>query len=190
MTRKFDIEALEDTTDDSLFEIALMEDDTVIDIYLSDEIKSGHKYVNLYAQLRVADKDDKVNIFLACSGGCVAAAQRICYAIRRCEGYVTIYLDSPSMSAGSLIALSGNKLVFAKDAYLMFHGGSAGISGNLSHAKEGLAVTHKWCYGNDLEWASPFLTDKEIKSINTSSKEIHIFGTDDDLQDRMDRHFK
>lgn len=193
-TLKIDVEEDEELEVGNLFQaFTVTDDDKVlsVDIYISDNIGDDtHAYTMLYVKLNSIQKGIDVNIYLACDGGNVASAQRICHTIRRCKGNTTIYVDAPCASAGSLIALSGDKLVLAKDANLMFHGAAGGLSGNISVARKTMDVTHKWCKANDIEFATPFLTMAEIDLINDTAEELHIYGDDKDINKRIKRHFK
>lgn len=196
---KLDLEDLVDIDDDDddvktsehgkLYTMLDVEDS--LDIYMGEEIKTElHKYIPLLSRLKCIPENHQVNMFLSCSGGSVAIAQRICHAMRRCRGHVTAWVDSPCASAGSLIALAGDELKMTRDSHLMFHGANGGTSGNLSNAKKGLDITHKWCRANDIEFAYPFLTVNEIDIINDTALELHVYGDDKDIKKRMKRHFK
>lgn len=193
---KLDLEDLINSDDDDdttpiskLYSVLTLEDG--LEIYLGDAIEHDtYKYLPLLMQLRAAEKEDEINFYMSCSGGSVGTAQRICHAIRRCEGKVTMYVDAPCASAGSLVALAGDSLIMAKDAHLMFHGASGQISGNVPAIKAEADRLKIWCRANDMEFAYPFLSKAEVNLINDGDTELHIYGTDKDLKKRIKRHFK
>ena len=104
-------------------------------IYLSDDfIGDTHRYAQLLNRLHCDIKEEnKVRIYLASDGGSVSSALRLCYAIKRCKGHVTVVVDAPCYSAGSMLALSGDALELATGAFLMFHPSTMGsMSGRLN----------------------------------------------------------
>jgi len=176
--------------DDNLFHV--YHSGTNWEIYLSDELDdSSHSYNPLLNVLNSKiQKGDTVNWYMSNSGGGVDVGQRICYAMKRCKGHITVRLESVCLSAGSLIALSGDALEIAKDAYLHFHGGSGQVKGHNASTKVELEARSKWCYDNDIEFCYPFLTKDEIDYMNENNIDMYIHGDDPTLKARIKRHFK
>lgn len=161
-------------------------------IYIGDSIESDtHAYSDLYYALDMQiGPNDNVSMFLSCWGGNVPTMQRICASMRRCPGFITVYVDSHAQSAGALIAISGNALVLAKDAFLMFHTGATGVYADVSDIQLTVEQELKWYRQNDELVCKPFLTQGEIDSMYSEGKEIKVWGSDTSLKARIKRHFK
>ncbi len=177
---------------DELF-LIFPEDDGTWYIYISDDfISDTHRYAQLLNRLHCdIHEEHTVRVYLASTGGDTSTALRISYALRRCRGHVTVVVDAPCYSAGSMIALSGDALELAEGAFLMFHPSAmGGMSGRLNEITRDAQAELKHCkiYHKDL--CHPFLTTKELSNIEDKDKTLYIFGNDTDIQKRIKRHFK
>jgi len=169
------------------------EDDGTWYIYLSDEfISDTHRYAGLLNRLHCDIKEEnKVRLYLASDGGCVSSALRLCYAIKRCKAHVTIVVDAPCYSAGSMLALSGDALELATGAFLMFHPCiMSNMSGRLNEIRRDAKAEqrHSGVYHKDMCY--PFLSNKELSDIEDNDKTLYIYGDDKDINKRIKRHFK
>lgn len=158
-------------------------------VFLNEEVTEISEYYGLLEFLATVARDSFVTMHLANFGGSVQAGQALIAAIKRCKAHITMSVDAPCYSMGAILAVAGDDLIFEPATYLMFHNYSGGIHGK---GKESLdqAVNFQKIFSRMLhETTTPFLTSREIKTIE-SDNDIYIYPDDKDLPRRMKRHFK
>lgn len=103
------------------FRIENAKADDETNIYIYDEIG----YWGTSAQDFVTDlqgvKAGRINLHLNTPGGDVFDGIAILNALRQHSAAVTVYVDSLAASAGSVIAMAGEKIIMARASMLMIH---------------------------------------------------------------------
>lgn len=85
----------------------------------------------------------QINLRLNTPGGEVFAATAIHNAIREHPATVTVHIDGLAASAGSFIAMAGDEVRMASNAYLMIHQARGGIMGNADAMRKHAALLEK-----------------------------------------------
>lgn len=99
------------------------------EVYLTDQIDEPSEYNEMCAILRNAERGDTVSIYINTPGGMIDSAFMIVDAIKNSKATVIAHLAGTVASAGTIIALSCDKLVVADHTGFMIHNYSAGLSG-------------------------------------------------------------
>lgn len=98
---------------------------TKTDIRLNAEIKSPVTVRAIIKVLQEAGPQDEVVFHIAGVGGQVDTAFDLINNIKSTKAHTVMIVESPSYSAHSFIAVSGNELIMLPYTYLMFHTSSA-----------------------------------------------------------------
>ena len=98
----------------------------------SDEDMTAAKFVG---QLSAAGNDD-VAVRISSFGGSVSDGIAIGNAIKRNSADITTHIDSVAASIAALVAISGSRVVMARNALMMIHAPSAGTYGNAGDMRE------------------------------------------------------
>ncbi len=155
-------------------------------IRLFDELIDINDYSELFDILNKAHEHDIINILLNSPGGCCAIGFEIINAMEACKGTINIVVTYPTYSMGALIALSGDTLGIEKEAYLMFHDFSTGISGKGDTILEYTTHYADFFKKRFNKICVPFLTKAESRQM-FDGKDIYITGTDANLEKRLER---
>lgn len=99
------------------------------DAYLTDGIEEPASYNELCHILKTAVRGDTITLHINTPGGMVDSAFMINDAIKASKATVTAHLTGTVASAGTLIALSCDKLVVSDHLSFMIHNYSAGMMG-------------------------------------------------------------
>lgn len=135
------------------------------DIYLNDEIKNPKEYVELLNILKIATKEDKVNIFLNNNGGYLDTAIQIVNSIENCKSKVTTIINGACHSAASIIFLAGHKKVVEKSSYMLCHYYSNGIFGKGNELIENAKFSDKHFKNFFRRIYTNFLTKSELSKM-------------------------
>lgn len=156
-----------------------------IHIYLGEYIESQSVYFDLFNELDVAGTKDKMYFHLNNYGGDVAAGAQLIHKIKDTSATVVMCVEGPVYSMGSILALAGDVLPkVSPHVFFMFHdysGGEYGKGNEMHHS-----ITNFQHYFRELlsEVCTPFLTNKEVKSI-IKGEDLYVpFKSD------VDRHGK
>lgn len=161
---------------------------TIIDINVMGEIDTTGKFELLLTKLYSSKKGDLIRIHLASYGGSSRAGAAIITAIKNAKAHVHIHVFSPTMSMGSVIALSGDSLSLEDNVYLMFHNYYMEFEGKGHELTGQIGNQEQWFQRSFKSRCQPFLTIKECRDMFLG-KDLYI-STEDDLELRINRHFK
>lgn len=89
----------------------------VSEVMLYGDIIESEEFVDEFRRIDSSD----INVHINSRGGDVFQGVAIAAAIRRHKANVTVFVDGLAASISALIALSGNKLVMAKNTWFMIH---------------------------------------------------------------------
>lgn len=160
-----------------------------IEFTLYDSISSFSDAKEFTEKLGGMGPEDKVTLKVNSGGGRIDVGHMIVQAIQQSKAYVTCHVVHPSYSMASLIALSCDALVLYPHSLLMFHNYSSGNGGKGAALVQGVLTSDEYIKGIFYDICTPFLTKAEMKNI-INDKDLYIKWNDDNLQSRIDRHFK
>lgn len=90
-------------------------------VYIKDVEDEDKGVVSTLEALRTATANDTVCINVNSYGGLVSTMFEIVNAIKRSKAYVVTIADGYAMSAGGVIAVSGDKVKISQNAIFMIH---------------------------------------------------------------------
>ncbi len=160
----------------------------VYHVDMHSEIADAKEYLSLFKLLDEAEGRDKVIFHLDSPGGYLSTGVRLVNAVKSCEAHITMSVDAPSYSMASILALTGNELVFQPHTFLMFHNYSGGEYGKGGEIRASYEASTKWIYRFFVESCSPFLTEEELQTMMLD-QDLYIHDNDKDLSKRIKRHF-
>ena len=152
-------------------------------------IKEFSEYEKLIKGLKEATEGDKIDLLVNCTGGRCDVGFMIVQAIRGSKAHIHCVVTYESYSMGSLIAIAGDSMEMLPNTFLMFHtysGGTGGKSGDMIQHLPNMDSSLK---GMFKDVCQPFLTKKEMMSIH-KGHDLYVRAEDEDLQNRIKRHFK
>ena len=159
-------------------------------IYLTGNILDQiHKYVGLSQILRSLTQDDQVRLYISSDGGSLDTGIFLCNSIRASRAFVGIVVPSTCSSMAACLALSGDALFFEANTSLMFHNYSCSTAGKGGEILDTILDTKKCYNALLLTICRPFLTRKEVESIQ-NDKDLRVYWNDEDLPLRLGRHYK
>ena len=88
-------------------------------------------------------RTDKIDLHLNSPGGEVFDGIAIYQALKNHKAEVTVYVDSLAASIASVIAMSGDRVIMARNSTMMIHEGSGLCVGNAADMKEMSALLDK-----------------------------------------------
>ena len=136
-----------------------------LDVYLNTGIDEPSCYSEVCYILSTLTEDETVYFHINTPGGVLDSAFQLVDAIKGCRATTVAKLTGTVASAGTIIALSCDKLIVAEHTSFMIHNYSAhGISGKAQELKAYQAHTEKTLEASFKSIYAGFLTDKEIKT--------------------------
>jgi len=110
--------------------------DDVVDIFVYDEIS----YVGVSAQDFISELSEinasQINLHINSPGGLVFDGFAIYDAIRQHSAKVTTYVDGIAASIASIIALAGDEIIMAENAFLMIHSPWSFVAGGAADMRK------------------------------------------------------
>lgn len=85
----------------------------------------------------VADVE-KLNVYINSAGGSVFAGMAMHAMLKRHKAEITVHIDGVAASIASVIAMAGDKIVMASNAYLMIHKPMISAFGNANDFKKAI----------------------------------------------------
>jgi len=64
---------------------------------------------------------ENVDLHINSGGGCIITGNSICTALKQWSAHVTVYIDSLAASMASVVAMAGDEIRMADNAFLMIH---------------------------------------------------------------------
>ena len=117
--------------------------DSVVDIYLFDEIGAygitAQDFIN-----EIKDyKDTEINLRINCIGGDVFDGMAIYNIIKKRNSKTTAYIEGIAASMGSVIALAADEVVMAENSLFMIHNAWGGAMGEAEDMRKTASVLEK-----------------------------------------------
>ena len=155
-----------------------------LDVYLNTGIDEPSYYSEICYILSTLTEDETVYFHINTPGGILDSAFQLVDAIKGCRATTVAKLTGTVASAGTIIALSCDKLIVAEHTSFMIHNYSAGAYGKGNELKARQEHIDKSTNDAFKEFYSGFLTDKEVKEV-INGKDIWL--TADEVRMRWQR---
>ena len=155
-----------------------------LDVYLNTGIDEPSYYSEICYILSTLTEDETVYFHINTPGGILDSAFQLVDAIKGCRATTIAKLTGTVASAGTIIALSCDKLIVAEHTSFMIHNYSAGAYGKGNELKARQEHIDKSTNDAFKEFYSGFLTDKEVKEV-INGKDIWL--TADEVRIRWQR---
>ena len=155
-----------------------------LDVYINTNIDEPSCYSEICYILSTLTEDETVYFHINTPGGILDSAFQLVDAIKGCRATTIAKLTGTVASAGTIIALSCDKLIVAEHTSFMIHNYSAGAYGKGNELKARQEHIDKSTNDAFKEFYSGFLTDKEVKEV-INGKDIWL--TADEVRMRWQR---
>ena len=136
-----------------------------LDVYINTNIDEPSCYSEICYILSTLTEDETVNFHINTPGGILDSAFQLVDAIKGCRATTVAKLTGTVASAGTIIALSCDKLIIAEHTSFMIHNYSAGAYGKGNELKARQEHIDKSTNHAFKEFYSGFLTDKEVEEV-------------------------
>lgn len=136
-----------------------------LDVYLNTGIDEPSYYSEICYILSTLTEDETVYFHINTPGGILDSAFQLVDAIKGCRATTIAKLTGTVASAGTIIALSCDKLIVAEHTSFMIHNYSAGAYGKGNELKARQEHIDKSTNHAFKEFYSGFLTDKEVEEV-------------------------
>lgn len=111
-------------------------DERPINYWTGEEEKGDYIIPSEFFEMCKDIKTDKIDLHINSYGGSVFASVSIFNYIKALNKDVTVYVDGVVASGGSIIAMSGNKIVMPKNTTMMIHRASSFGFGNCNDLRK------------------------------------------------------
>ena len=137
-----------------------------LDVYINTNIDEPSCYSEICYILSTLTEEETVNFHINTPGGILDSAFQLVDAIKGCRATTVAKLTGTVASAGTIIALSCDKLIVAEHTSFMIHNYSSSSGYAKGHELKA-RQEHIDKSTNDAfkEFYSGFLTDKEVKEV-------------------------
>ena len=136
-----------------------------LEVYINTSIDEPSYYSEICYILSTLTKEETVNFHINTPGGILDSAFQLVDAIKGCRATTVAKLTGTVASAGTIIALSCDKLIIAEHTSFMIHNYSAGAYGKGNELKARQEHIDKSTNHAFKEFYSGFLTDKEVEEV-------------------------
>lgn len=161
----------------------------IYEVYLEQEITGAINYAGLCNLLRLAERLDTFNFYLANYGGSCHSLINLISAVFDSKANTVMHVTAPCYSAAATLALCGTGISFCKHSFLMFHNYSSIAHGKGNELLDHVKNTDKWIKDYMRKLHQPFLTKEECLKIE-DDKDIYVSWDDKTLKQRIERHWK
>jgi ATP-dependent protease ClpP protease subunit len=153
-----------------------------VSYYLCGELHEPEYYTELFYTLRTAGETDLVYLHLNSSGGDFNTGLQIINNVRASSARVATILEARAYSMAALIFLCGDELIVHDNCQLMFHIYSGIFAGKGNEQQAEVLAVGNWFEKVMSRLCSPFLSDREIKSI---LKGADLWMDSDEIRHRL-----
>lgn len=105
-------------------------------VYIYDEIGFWGTSAEGFVEQLMTIKTDRIDLHLNTPGGDMFDGLAIYNSLKQHKAQVTTYVDALAASAGSFIALAGERVIMARNATMMIHDAAAITWGNAADMRE------------------------------------------------------
>lgn len=157
---------------------------TIFHYYISQEIGSPSKYVEMIHQIQTAPPGSVVWIHLNTPGGDINAGIQIINAMLISEAHTIASIEGEVASLGTLIFLAADEFVVHDNCMLMFHNYSGRVFGKGHEQRAALEAATKWTEGLMNRFYIPFLSQDELSRIKNGED---LYFQSDEVRERLER---
>lgn len=160
-----------------------------LDLHIHGGIECYEDYDGLVKEISSASENDSVIVHLNCPGGACSVGFWLIDHVISMPCPVQMVVHYPTYSMGAIMALCGDNLEIAPDAFLMFHDYSGGSEGKGEEMHQHGTHYRRFFKERFSRLCQPFLTKKEVDRM-FKGEDIYIQWDDPTLPARIARHFK
>ena len=135
----------------------------IFNVFIYRGIESPEQFIPAIEALQVANEDDLVMVHLSTPGGDIDATDTFLHACEMCRGRIVFNASGGVHSAGTLILMNADEVIFSEGFNALVHNGMVGHGGKFSEwvAASDYARKHM----ESLFWKTykGFMTDEEIQ---------------------------
>lgn len=137
----------------------------IFNVFIFKGIESAEQFIPAIEALQVAKEDDIVMVHLSTPGGCIDATDTFLHACKMCRGRIVVNASGGVHSAGTLILMNCDEVIFSSGFNALVHNGMVGHGGKFSdwsaatvHAKKHMEELFNSTYKG-------FMTPREISAM-------------------------
>lgn len=137
----------------------------ILEYYVVGEIEEASEYVDWFDEIRHANENDIIKIYINSFGGDLFTAIQFMRILRETRASVIASVEGACMSAATIIFLSATDYEVSRHSNFMFHNYSGGTSGKGGEMMDQLIYERKWSETLLRDVYADFLTTEEITAI-------------------------
>lgn len=149
----------------------------VHEYYLSGPIESADEYVEWFDEIRRANPDDEIRIYINSTGGSVDTALQFIRVLSETHAHVTCSVEGSCMSAATMIFLSADAFEITPNSLFMFHNYSGGIFGKGGEIYDQAVFERAWSTKLLKSVYKDFLLESEITAL-LDNKDLWLHSED------------
>lgn len=149
----------------------------VYEYYLSGPIGAADQYVDWFDEIRRANPDDEIRIYINSTGGSVDTALQFLRVLSETPAPVTCSVEGSCMSAATMIFLSADVFEITPHSLFMFHNYSGGIFGKGGEIYDQAVFERAWSTNLLRAIYKDFLIEAEITSL-LDNKDLWLHSED------------
>lgn len=153
---------------DNAFHVSCIETEEgpkIFNVFIFRGIESPEQFIPAIEAMQVANENDLVVVHLTTPGGDIDATDTFLQACKMCRGRIVFNATGGVHSAGTLILMNADEVIFSEGFNALVHNGMVGHGGKFSDwsAASDYARRHM----EDLFWKTyrGFMSDDEIKQM-------------------------
>jgi len=137
----------------------------ILEYYLVGEMDEASEYVDWFNEIRHANSNDVVKIYINSPGGDLFTMIQFLRVLRESKAHIIGSVEGACMSAATVILLACDSYEISDHSNFMVHNYSGGAFGKGGEMKDQLAFESKWAEGFLHDVYKDFLTESEITSM-------------------------
>lgn len=152
--------------------------------YLTNDIGGPELYIDMIQEIRMANPNDSIFVYINSEGGEVDSGIQIINAFQECNCDVVTVIEGRAYSIAAVIFLAGDIKVVQPNGSLMLHNYSAGAHGKgheLLHMVDGFTKYISKLFRSIIY---PFLSEEEFTNM-LSGRDYWLSG--EDVMERLER---
>lgn len=152
--------------------------------YLSGPIVEAEHYIEWFEQIRRANPNDDISIYINSTGGNLDTALQFMRVMSESAAHITCSIEGSCMSAATIIFLQADAFEITPHSLFMLHNYSGGIAGKGGEMYDQAIFERKWSTSLFQSVYKDFLEQKEIDMLLDSKD---IWFTSEEVAERCKR---
>jgi len=153
---------------DDAFHVSCIETEEgpkIFNIFIYGGIEDAEQFIPAIEAMQVADENDLVMVHLSTPGGDIDATDTFLHAYDQCRARVVFNASGGVHSAGTLILMYADEVIFSEGFNALVHNGSVGHGGKYSEWRA--ASDHVRKHMEEMFWKTyrGFMSDEEISQM-------------------------